>query len=183
MDHACFVICYYLHSLLHLGSADSSSLTDAYLINGQLTLSTSSKNLCVFHHKFEEGRWYHICWTHTRHLFSTSLVNLYVNGKEVQSERLAYIVATQQNVRAYIGTQSAYKHRCDMQWKLASAIFLEAVLDEFQVCRRLVVGCGCHMLFNYLKSYCHHRFWRYLAGGRVWPPWFIPARRVEDSSM
>ena len=130
-----------LFRILHLGSIDMCSLTDSYIINKELCLQTSSKNKIVLNNfKFEEGVWYHICWTHTRHIFSTSVIRFYVNGKLVQTEKLTYITASTARVKAFIGTPSKYHNPIDLRWKLGSCIFLEDVLNDDAISK--LYACG-----------------------------------------
>jgi hypothetical protein len=117
--------------LLSLVSADSRSITDMYVRNRHLVLQTSAKQMVSFDEfKFDENRWYHVVLTHTKHIITTSSVRLYVNGTLLQTAKLAYINSSSANISGWIGTPPQYEMKSDTQWRLASCLFIDDVLDE-----------------------------------------------------
>lgn len=122
--------------LLSMASADSRSITDAYIRHRHLVLQTSAKQVVTLDQfRFDERRWYHVVLTHTKHIITTSTVRLFVDGRLVQTERLSYVSSASAAVSAWIGTPPQYQVCSRIQWRLASFLFLDDALPEERVSR------------------------------------------------
>ena len=117
--------------LYRFASADSKSVTDAFIYNGRLCIQTGGKKpVPMDQFTFKTGQWYHLVVCHSRGRIQSSSVRVFVNGVKVDSGKVPYPVSSNENVQLIFGTEERFMERTSIKWRLVSAAVIEECLSN-----------------------------------------------------
>lgn len=130
-----------------------------WINNGQFHLRSQNNVLVFKKFTFNRGQWYHIVISHTSSLLRRSMLHLYVNGKEVESQKLVIPIVAQSasfRVAGFFGTGSSLhrgkredeSNRSKTIWWLGPSMLLRGALDVNKITELYLAGVNYRGLLH-----------------------------------